>query len=201
MTGMRWFPLVLLGVMSCAVPAPAAEFHYWVEPCSPFTSSCKTSDAELAGWALEAWAKVSDGKLSFVRTKDIDEAEIRLYWANERNGLYGEMRPFEDGNMHGAELFISTDLSGMGPEIAVAAAKDPILRDAIVYLTCLHESGHALGLPHTADFPDIMYSFQYGGDIPEYFGRYRRQLESRGDIQMHGGMSVQDQERLRKVFE
>ena len=51
---------------------------------------------------------------------------------------------------------------------------DRLLRDAIVYLTCLHESGHALGLSHTAVFADIMYSFQYGGDIEEYFGRYRR---------------------------
>ena len=198
---MRWLPLVLLGAMSCAVPAPAAEFHYWVEPCVPAESNCKQGDAELAGWALEAWSKVSDGKLSFVRTEDIGQAEIRLYWANERNGLYGEMRPFEDGDLRGAELYISTDLSGMGPEIAGAAAKDPILRDAIVYLTCLHESGHALGLQHTADFPDIMYSFQYGGDIPEYFGRYRRQLSSRGDIQDHGGMSNQDRVRVQREFE
>ncbi|MGI8743295.1 MAG: hypothetical protein ACR2NN_12140 [Bryobacteraceae bacterium] len=51
-----------------------------------------------------------------------------------------------------------------------------------MYLTCLHETGHALELPHTADFEDIMYSFQFGGNIPEYFGRYRRKLKLRGDI-------------------
>ena len=56
------------------------------------------------------------------------------------------------------------------------------LRDTIVYLTCLHESGHALGLVHTRAFADIMYSFQYGGDITAYFERYRVQLKMRADI-------------------
>jgi predicted Zn-dependent protease len=70
------------------------------------------------------------------------------------------------------------------------------LRDSIVYLTCLHETGHALGLPHTAAFDDIMYSFQYGGDIPEYFARYRRKLHTRRDIQKNSGLSEADQTRL-----
>ena len=69
---------------------------------------------------------------------------------------------------------------------------DRLMRDVIVYLTCLHETGHALGLPHTAAFADIMYSFQFGGDIEEYFGRYRRKLEGRGDIAKNSGMSAAD---------
>ena len=73
---------------------------------------------------------------------------------------------------------------------------DQLLRDAIVYLTCLHETGHALGLSHTAVFDDIMYSFQYGGDIPEYFGRYRRKLRSRDDIRENAGMSEADRKHL-----
>jgi hypothetical protein len=73
---------------------------------------------------------------------------------------------------------------------------DQLLRDAIVYLTCLHETGHALGLPHTAAFEDIMYSFQYGGDIPEYFGRYRRKLHGRDDIHRNAGMSDADRKHL-----
>ena len=77
---------------------------------------------------------------------------------------------------------------------------DRILRDAIVYLTCLHETGHALGLEHTANFADIMYSFQYGGDIPEYFGRYRRLLKVRADIAKHAGMSDADRRRVVEIF-
>jgi len=74
---------------------------------------------------------------------------------------------------------------------------DPLLRDAIVYLTCLHESGHALGLSHTRAFADIMYSFQYGGDITAYFGRYRGLLKARGEIAMHSGVSDADRAALR----
>ena len=77
---------------------------------------------------------------------------------------------------------------------------DPLMRDAIVYLTCLHESGTRWGLSHTADFADIMYSFQFGGDIDEYFGRYRRRLEMRGDIEKNSGMSEQDRERLLEIL-
>jgi hypothetical protein len=66
------------------------------------------------------------------------------------------------------------------------------MRDAIVYLTCLHESGHALGLAHTRSFADIMYSFQYGGDITAYFQRYRVLLKTRADIPAHSGISDAD---------
>ena len=45
-----------------------------------------------------------------------------------------------------------------------------------------------------------MYSFQYGGDIPEYFGRYRRQLLSRPDIRKHSGMSPADRKRLTALY-
>ena len=80
--------------------------------------------------------------------------------------------------MRGAEVYVLPDLRGMGPDILAAGSQDPLFRDTIVYLTCLHETGHALGLSHTADFADIMYFFGYDkGDIREYFGRYRRKLQ------------------------
>ena len=60
----------------------------------------------------------------------------------------------------------------------------------------LHELGHALGLMHTADQRDIMYFFGYGGDIVEYFARYRRQLRERSDIRSISGLSASDIERL-----
>ena len=33
------------------------------------------------------------------------------------------------------------------PSPGEPGAKDALMRDAVVYLTCLHETGHALGLP------------------------------------------------------
>jgi hypothetical protein len=77
---------------------------------------------------------------------------------------------------------------------------DHLLRDAIVYLTCLHETGHAIGLMHTAVFEDIMYSFQYGGDITGYFARYRRLLKIREDIQSNSGLSPADRAQLKETL-
>jgi len=144
---------------------------------------CDAGDADLARWALEAWEKASGGKLHFVETKDRSSALLRIRWADKSSGLYGEAVPIDVHGKPGAELHIL---------IEDPPNKDRLLRDAIVYLTCLHESGHALGLPHTRAFPDIMYSFQYGGDIDEYFGRYRRKLTTREDIRKNSGMSPAD---------
>jgi hypothetical protein len=44
-----------------------------------------------------------------------------------------------------------------------------------------------------------MYSFQYGGDIPAYFDRYRRLLTKRDDIPLHSGVSDADRAALRSV--
>jgi hypothetical protein len=45
-----------------------------------------------------------------------------------------------------------------------------------------------------------MYSFQFGGNIDEYFGRYRRKLESRADIAKNSGMSLADRARLIEIL-
>jgi hypothetical protein len=138
---------------------------------------------------MEAWQAASAGGLTLTRTSDAAHAHIRFHWTDGRDGLYGETRPILVDGVRGAEVYV-----------VPASEADPLLRDAIVYLTCLHESGHALGLEHTADFADIMYNFQYGGDIAEYFGRYRRALASRADIRKHSGMSDADRRRLRTIF-
>jgi hypothetical protein len=179
----------MIGLALLLVPAArgASDTSFWIEPCTVMIGGCESGDADLARWALEAWAKASDGKLHFVETKDRSNAILRVRWADKNSGLYGEAVPIEVHGHPGAELHIL---------IADPPNKDRLLRDAIVYLTCLHESGHALGLRHTSVFTDIMYSFQYGGDIDEYFGRYRRRLATRDDIRKNSGMSPADRDAL-----
>lgn len=176
-------------LLSCA--AQAATFRYWVEPCTKPQSGCHREDPELAEWAVEAWQAASAGALSFERVDTEARAQIRIYWADGNQGLYGETRPISVGGQRGAEVYVLPTAGANG---------DQLLRDAIVYLTCLHETGHALGLAHTAAFADIMYSFQFGGDIPEYFGRYRRQLSARADIRKHSGMSDADRQHLAALY-
>jgi len=173
--------------LGTALAARAADTSFWIEPCTVMIGSCDVGDADLARWALQAWEKASDGKLHFVETKDRGQALLRVSWADKNSGLYGETVPIDVHGRRGAELYIL---------IAEPPGNDRLLRDTIVYLTCLHESGHALGLPHTRAFPDIMYSFQYGGDISEYFGRYRRKLTTREDIRKNSGMSPADRDAL-----
>lgn len=171
--------------------AQAASFRYWVQPCTNPKSDCHRDDPELAEWAVEAWQAASQGTLMFQRVTQEKQAQIRIYWADGNQGLYGETRPIEVDGRRGAEVYVLP---------AAGSNDDPLLRDAIVYLTCLHETGHALGLAHTDAFADIMYSFQFGGDIPEYFGRYRRLLSARADIRKHSGMSEADRRRLAAIY-
>lgn len=70
----------------------------------------------------------------------------------------------------------------------------------VVYLTCLHELGHAFGLSHSADFDDIMYSFSHGGEFAEYFQRFRDRINSRADIEAAGGLSSVDVARLGDLY-
>ena len=162
-------------------------------------SSYRASDRELATWALKAWERSAGGALRLEPAPEPD-ALIRVQWVNADNGLYGEMRPLYVNGRRGAEVFIRPDTDGLGGEIARLARTDALMRDTIVYLTCVHELGHAFGLHHTADFRDIMYFFGFGGDIPGFFNRYRGQLKSRDDIVKIAGVSPGDIERLRALY-
>jgi hypothetical protein len=166
--------------------ASAADLPYWVEPCTHPETGCIASDVELASWALQAWEQASGGRLRLVKS-DREHARLRLVWALPTEGLYGETVPIMVGSQRGSQINIRIEDGG---------TPDPLMRATVVYLTCLHESGHALGLAHTRGFADIMYSFQYGGDIPEYFGRYRRRLTVREDIKKNPGLSADDRASL-----
>jgi hypothetical protein len=162
-------------------------------------SGYRPSDRQLAQWAFEDWERNAAGRFHFEAAPE-SSALVRLYWAEPNGSEYGETQPLVVGGRLGAAVFIRPDVQSLGPEIAPRAEKDDLLRDGIVYLTCLHELGHALGLPHTRDFRDIMFSFGYGGDIAEYFNRYRKQLSSRSDIASVSGLSDSDVSHIRAAY-
>ena len=157
------------------------------------------ADDELARAAFEAWARESAGRLRFVEAGARD-ALIHVVWIDPGSGVYGEMRTVLIDGQPRALLYVTPAVDGQGAAIARLAAGDPLLRDAIVYLTCVHELGHAIGLPHTADFEDIMYSFAHGGDIVRYFMRYRERLADRADIVNHSGLSPGDRAVLHGLY-
>ena len=157
------------------------------------------SDGELARAAFEAWARESAGRLRFVEAGEAD-AIIHLIWIAPGSGVYGEMRRVIIDDLPRAFVYVTPAIDGQGPAIARLAGRDPLLRDTIVYLTCVHELGHAVGLPHTAEFEDIMYSFAFGGDIVRYFMRYRDRLDDRADITNHSGLSPSDRAILHGLY-
>jgi hypothetical protein len=179
----RFLVLWFLGSLVLSAGDPQ-RYSYWVEPCTRPESLCQPDDPQLAEWAFRAWQSAAPGAIDFAPLKDRAHARIRLYWASSEQGMYGEARPIMVDGKKGAEVYVRPAPLG--------TQDDKLLRDAVVYLTCLHETGHALGLPHTAAFDDIMYSFQFGGDIPEYFARYRRKLHARDDIKKNSGLSEAD---------
>lgn len=189
-------------VLSGALPA-ADEWTFWIDPCPPEAAratGCETGDPELGQWALETWQRESNGAVRFRKSEGEAHARLLIHWANGVSSLYGETEPKIVDGKRGAVIYVLPDTRALGRDIDTATRSDRLFRDAIVYLTCLHESGHALGLAHTAAFADIMYSFRYGGDIVEYFGRYRRLLKTRGDIALHSGISDADRSALREAL-
>jgi hypothetical protein len=209
---MRAFAVLLL---AAALGAAGGVFAQALAPLGPLDASgelpyfiaeplaeveARPGDAELALWALEAWERAAAGALKFVPAEREGDALVRVHWVPASGGQYGEMRPLVVDGRRGAAVYIRPDTSALGAVVARAAERDPLFRDTVVYLTCLHELGHALGLAHTAEFEDVMYFFGFGGDIGEFFGRYRRTLRERDDIRRSSGLSAGDLAQLERLY-
>jgi hypothetical protein len=210
--GMRMVALaVVVAAVAMSATAPLAgqaerlqpldasgRITYFISEGGP-ESGYRASDRELAVWALKAWERSAGGAISLVESSRQD-ALILVNFVGAQAGNYGEMRPLFVNGRRGAEVFIRPDTDGLGPEIGGMARADPLMRDTIVYLTCVHELGHALGLNHTGNVADIMYFFGFGGDIPGFFKRYRARMTERANIANVAGVSDNDIQRLRALY-
>jgi hypothetical protein len=200
--------LLVPSVLSAPTHAHAQEEAWRLDVSGPVTyyiaeaspgSGGDERDAQLALWALQAWGAQADPAVRFESAPE-GSAMIRIFWVPAGGGMYGEMRARRIEGRRGADIFVRPDTDGLGPDIAELAQRDPLFRDTIVYLTCVHELGHAFGLVHTAAFADIMYSFQWGGDIVSYFTRFRTQLRELTSIPNADPFSVGDREAFAALY-
>jgi matrixin len=195
-------PMLLLLTFLISPPAPQGLFaaspdaHWAVHATIPVfidRRNLPPQGDQLVEKAMKTWTTASAGAFTLQRTFVAGDAGIRIYF-NGAGGNYGETRPhIDNGLIDAAEVNIAAD---------APIDVDPITRGIIVYLTALHELGHALGLEHTRNFDDIMYLFRQPGDGPRYFGNYRRLLQTADDIgtARATGLSMNDVKALTDLY-
>jgi len=180
-------------VASCTLSAshwaPGSTIHVWIDP----TRAPRDGD-RLVEKAMRTWTMAADRRLRLERVAGRDAADVRVHFFT-RDWRYGmtEARPDPaTGLLTSAEVIVAADADG-----------DDLDHQIVIYLTALHELGHAIGLPHSADITQIMYLFRQPGDGERFFGAYRRRLASADDIgsDRAPGLSADDVKALRALYD
>ncbi len=172
---------------------------YFIDPITT-RAGFRATDVDLAEWALRAWERELVGKISFESTPDPTIARIRMGWAASLMGRFGEMQPMLVHGRRGAAIRVRSPDHHIAHFFGRHHARDPLFRDVVIYLSCLHELGHALGLSHSERFGDVMFDFQTRERATEFFQQHRDALSTRDEIRQQAGLSPNDIHRVRTLY-
>jgi matrixin len=165
-----------------------ARIAVWVD-----ASRAPIGASALVERAMRSWTDAADGRLVLVRASTSGEAAIRVFFV-QSDTTYGEAAPRVDP---ATGLIARADVA-----INASVPDNPIDARIVVYLTALHELGHALGLAHSDTFSAIMYRFRRADDGARYFGAYRSKLRSIDDVgsARATGLDPEDIGALRRLY-
>lgn len=168
--------------------ATGATIPVWIE-----SVHVPPEQQDMVRRAFRVWSDAADGAFRFAETPEFPATGIRVRFVRSDQS-FGETMPYIDdrtGRIVRADVVVTTERPG-----------DQLHKLMVLYLTTLHEVGHALGLPHTADFGTIMYQFRRPTDPDRYFLAYRKRIESTSDIgaEKATGLGLADVEALRQLY-
>ena len=183
--------ILLLQAIPLASPhwAAGTAIQVWID-----ASAAPPGAVALVEKALQTWTHAADGRVTLSRARSRTDAAMTVKFVAS-DMIYGETAPHVDA---AKRFIVSADIA-----INAEVPADPLDARIVLYLTALHELGHALGLPHSDNVHDIMYRFRAPDDGARFFGAYRKLLQSVADIggATATGLSPRDVSALRSLYD